>query len=1028
MNKHGQRNGYVALHTNKSGAALVTTVIVVAVLAVVAVAFMQSNTADLSGSRSVVNHLRAQLAAEAGAAAAMATVADLITRYPDSVTVWQNIGGGAVNGTSNEATVLYFRATGGNSNVGASPAAFGDQVALWAIPLVSRANTPTTLNTSPVALASIVSSVPLVSGVTTNLNATNGVWTEPFIGGRTTTNPGTPVTAGQWVYLTKFGGDTNATNPYVARFAYWIEDESFKVNVNVATNGLRGTASLGLGPDEIRIDGTWLTSSNSSLTNANAGATISNRLSFGASGYPTVRSAVFPALDDTANITNTAEFRFITTTHSAGLDLSRGGFKRVDINAVANGANVRTNLARLIAAITNTNAAPNFGQRFYRLTNTVPGVNDATVVTADHALIYLNKISANIVDYIDNNSVPTIVRSLPGFPLRLGVPNLTNTNDPMFNEGIGGEGTNPYIAIGAELRPHLYGYAIGLQLTNMTPVGYQTAGSGGSGPPSPNEADFGFILDHYFEFWNPGTRDIVVGSGGLGASEVFIDGIFLQVANPPGWLAGPTPLFNPDGSRDFSIPLPVDSRFPSGQSTLVTTAPLIDAQAFAPEAQNIISVYSPALDAIRRHTGKTSAVLSTNTPSFPGINRFYSISLNFRGSSQLDYETEMLLGSTSGIIEMFPALTLGSMRVWAKNTLPAVFTNRSSLFGNAGVAGVAPRAVEGDPRTLNEQLILKPYESGGSGTPNQSRLQTDSSHPLGSPDVNRVDPTTWLDFTTFASGSSNAPLIIANSNLLSIGELGNLTDPARVPATTGVLSNVTYTRSGGRTLRIGQPELPSWYDSNQTNASRTWTSWRLADIFTTTNAVTIDGLVNPNGVLRDGGVAMRAALHGFTYLPSPSGAPNTAGTTLNSNNITTLITNIVSKMTNANSFNPTGSLNPFWERGEISQLGVLNTGTGLLGSGINMSNTIDRGREELIRRSMQMLTTRGSIFSVYVIGQAIQVTGSSTNVASTSRLRQVFELEPQGLSSNDSFDPTDPGSRFSRPTGYDVRILSTSYD
>jgi hypothetical protein len=140
---------------------------------------------------------------------------------------------------------------------------------------------------------------------------------------------------------------------------------------------------------------------------------------------------------------------------------------------------------------------------------------------------------------------------------------------------------------------------------------------------------------------------------------------------------------------------------------------------------------------------------------------------------------------------------------------------------------------------------------------------------------------------------------------------------------------------------------------------------------------------------------------------------------------------MVSRMTNTNSFNPTGSLNPFWERGEISELGVLNTSTNLLGGGINMSNTIDRGREELIRRSMQMLTTRGSVFTVYVIGEAIQITGTTTNVASTSRLRQVFELEPQGLNTDNLFTPTsaaDVSARFGRPTGFNVRILSTSYD
>jgi hypothetical protein len=107
-------------------------------------------------------------------------------------------------------------------------------------------------------------------------------------------------------------------------------------------------------------------------------------------------------------------------------------------------------------------------------------------------------------------------------------------------------------------------------------------------------------------------------------------------------------------------------------------------------------------------------------------------------------------------------------------------------------------------------------------------------------------------------------------------------------------------------------------------------------------------------------------------------------------------------------------------------LGVLNTGTSLLGA--NLSTTMDRGREELIRRTIQMLATRGSVYTVYVIGQSIQTAGTITNVTSSSRLRQVFQLVPMGLNTNDAFDPADPASRFDKPTGYEVRILSTSYD
>jgi hypothetical protein len=59
----------------ESGVALVTTVIVVAMLAVVAVALMQSTTIDRLSSRTSSNYFQAQLAAQAGLAEAMAAIA-----------------------------------------------------------------------------------------------------------------------------------------------------------------------------------------------------------------------------------------------------------------------------------------------------------------------------------------------------------------------------------------------------------------------------------------------------------------------------------------------------------------------------------------------------------------------------------------------------------------------------------------------------------------------------------------------------------------------------------------------------------------------------------------------------------------------------------------------------------------------------------------------------------------------------------------------------------------------------------------
>jgi hypothetical protein len=304
----------------------------------------------------------------------------------------------------------------------------------------------------------------------------------------------------------------------------------------------------------------------------------------------------------------------------------------------------------------------------------------------------------------------------------------------------------------------------------------------------------------------------------------------------------------------------------------------------------------------------------------------------------------------------------------------------------------------------------------------------------------------------------------------TIGELGHITDPARPYITSG--SVPTLARGGGRTLRVGQSELTNfggtnigWYDGNQTNASRTWTSWRLADVFTTTAAsngatapdaqgnltnslgvvrgqtntngvvVTIPGLINPNGLLRDGGAAMKAALYGLTFLPSgPEGASLIAGRPAN---VTNVVTNLIGRLINATAGGlPTGSLNPFWERGELSELSGLNSASAsTVVSGQIMSNAIDRGREELIRRSIEMITPRGSVFTVYAIGQTLQVASSVTNVLSTARLRQTFQIEPKFQFTadygNDSFSPAQSlrvTRRFSAPTNYTVRVLATSYD
>lgn len=1009
---------------------MVVTVIVVAMLAVVGVALMQSTSADRAASRSAANILRAKLAAESGLAVAQSMISDLVTRYPDAVTVWQNIGGDDAAGTDNEATVMYVRAQSADLGLGARPSQSGNDVTLLAQPLVSRIGAdPQSVNTNLLPLADVVSSVPFDAAASVNINLPTAARPEPFVGSRSTANPGAPVTAAQWIYMTRYPGtyDTN-TNPYVARYAFWVEDESFKVNANVATSGARGADSLGVSPSEVRLDGSWGSASDSSLAAANYAAVVLARNGLPDGEFPTALTAIFPAGVDDANAA--PELKFLTTVHSAGLDLSRGGFKRFNINTVTDGIagpadadNIRTSLDRIIAAITNSNSVPNFGQRFYRLSAAPAGINKMDAVTNAHADIYLQKIAANILDYVDGDDQPTYVKNEDGFPVRTGQPDLAD----VFNDGIGGEGASRVAAMGAETRPFLYGYAVGVKLTDMSPPGYQA-----DNPPANQEAAFTMLVDHYFEFWNPGTSDIVVGAGD-NRNVAYFNDIFLQVANAPGWIDRETGArFAPPGTKDFKVQLPNGVNFPAGEITLVTTAPLLEANAFAPEAQNIISLSSVLDPEVRKVTGTTKNALATNSDAFPNFDRFFTVSLDYArcGDAQIDFDTQVLLGTPTGIVELFPALTLYSMRIWARSN-NALFTNRTTLFGNldgANPNGSAPRSAEGDPRTLMEQLELQPYSPGGGANPNQTRLFQNDKTPLGTPNTDYVRPTEWVDYSSFAAGPANAPLFVRNGPLQSIGELGHITDPARVPGAGGALADVKYSRGGGRTLRIGQSEHPQWYDGNQTSASRTWTSWRLADVFTTTATLSVPGLINPNGMLRDNGAALRAALNGLTYLPTPDGAPGLAGKSLDSNIVMPeVIQSFISNLTNAKAAGmPEGALNPFWERGEISQLPIFNSG--MVPS--DMNATFDRGREELVRRSIEMITTRGSIFTVYALGQTLQ----GTNVTSTARMKQTFQIEPQFANQDafdDGFDPSDEEAvkeRFKAPDSYTIRVLATSYD
>lgn len=1030
-------------------------------------------TPEFSSSQSV---------AEQAAAAAQDLVRDLFRRYPDSATVWQDIGSGEAAGTNNEATVLYVRAKTMNTNQGALPRDFGSDVQILAQPLVSGEELVPASQISTTAPFS-----PELEGMV-NLNATNALHPDAWIGYRSVPVAGAPVTAAHWVYVGRDSGPTNANNPPVARYAYWVEDESFKVNVNIATNGLRGIDS-GTSPKQATIDGVLAATGNLDSYTNQTQTMLQRRTDLGPDGFPDVASAA-EALGVEGS-TEHAEFRFLTTVNSAGLDLSRSGFKRFNINAITNDAtdpldtdSIRTNLNRVLAAITNTNAVPHFGQRFYRLTDgTVSSINSTggtSGVTAEHATIYVQKIAANILDYVDANDQPTLVNNDEGFSIRAGKPSYGI-------EARGGalNGASSVAAMGIENTPRLQEYAIHARIrkirhtpSNPDSFGFNSADTA----PRPTSAEFEIWIDHYFEFWNSGTRDYT-----------FPEGSFLKVYNQPGFGTSVTGPLAANDRETSEIPLQgITMR--AGHTLVLTTAQpgninaaanassngfaLIDTTMLASLA-NLVSLPTP--DADRRFFGTTADVRTATYSGYSGPNfpydRLFEIRMRPRSTPLSDYRSSVLVGNNQGVIESFvglpigatsantPALSLCVSNGYIRDSMEGVgilgagnndFLLGGSLRGNSAFAAT-PSSTEGDPRALNEQLYFTNHLSGSSNTDQtrfyatisgDGRLPGEST--MGRPNTNFVFANRWVDYSSLQEGDTNAPLVVRNGPMQSIGELGHLTDPARVAGPGGI----NLSRGGGRTLRVGQPEHPLWYDNQSTNASRTWASWRLADIFTTTSvssgatasdaqgvltnafgvvrgatnttdgaSVTIRGLINPNGMLRDGGAAWRATMHGMRFLPAESGLGEArlAGKDVN---VDALITSLRTRLTNTLATGmPTGSINPFWERGELSELTLFNAGSTL--AGVAMANVFDRGREELVRRTIEMITPRGSVFTVYAVGQSLQ----GSNIVGTARLKQTFQVEPQFASFealDDSFDPANVNHvsrRFSAPTNFSIIVL-----
>jgi hypothetical protein len=1004
---------------NKASA-LVTTLFVLVVLSTIVVAFLASMNLERKIAQSTKNKYQAELAAEAGVEDFVLKITRLMTERPLHAIGYTNQGGS--NGVSHPVLL------GSKAYSGETPQIFllnSSNQTLNSLPAFTDANSVNINITNSVAGARgwIGSPVRKIEGLWSQTTPTNrALWVNILA------NPSLPNQPNPAI---------ENYNPIISRYAYWAEDETAKININIAGNndGLDGAfvrnATVSTNADQLDVGAVIM----------GLQANPAQPLPMANTSAP-ANSAVVEFMDDKKDLPKTFRLlafndavalqgldeednKFHATYDSLSNELAGTGRRRANLNHIVSNSMdpdvIAADLDDIIYVITgehifngseyhgellnaahegvfleedeqddDTRAMPEFGRRFY----TSPEIATGVSLKDDHKKTYLLKLAANIRDYIDTDSQPTFV-DFDG-EVKAGAP----ITEPWLS------GEEP-VVLGKEAIPCFQEHVWYAQLNNITIIP-------GTNPSNRRSVDFTF--DHYFEFYNPSNKDWTAPAG----TVLYVRNLFPFDGNQ----------FPPIELPDFEIDLS-NRTFPAGSAVVITTAPE-DPVGLVQNGAVIIRGEVPATS--REFNGKIG---NRQVGGGTGDNRRFGISVIGRTSAATDYETEMVFTTPVGVIDAFPFITLagsgspfemtrsvsGLFGTWAlpEDQRKKRFIWAHSLRGNDNVSRT------GDPRSLSEPLQLVAgsgvaYGNGQArffnnfdGDSHKSQVlpgnYVTSGNPritLGSPaNPEYVRPINWPDYHPLLSNSAgNAYAVISDSFLKSIGELGHIYDPHRKmapgidgeDATPTEATRIKRARGGGRTLKVGQPDdlVANTRFAAATTANISWFNgaWRLTDLFSADSAdkpesdSSADGKININGVMRDGGTAFRAALRGFIFQTAPDGDPLRQGKTLSESEMDQLISQIITYL-HANG--------PMLCRGELGQIPFFSA-AGVAGTaGEQASSTaMDRSREEIFRRIVELITTRSLSYKIYVIGQAVRQNpdGSVVPIATSYQQARV-KLEPE---------------------------------
>ncbi|PWU10873.1 MAG: hypothetical protein C5B47_01580 [Verrucomicrobia bacterium] len=945
--------------------------------------------------------LRAEAAVQAAFAHAQAMLCTAIAQYPDSATVWEELPGVGMVGT---VLHIFQRAQS------------HQPARILLLPLFSGVQQPLPIGDS------LFDSLPQLC----DLNQPDQWIFEVDLEGK-----GVPISA-PWVHLTP-----EKDAPLLARYAFLLEDESFKLNIQWASpqrssGVLRNASDLSLQAILAQLPG----------VSPEIREKWTQELSILRDRLDGFKDLGQSNLVMNLEASHWDRWESLCTIFSEASNDTRHGLPRTNVNQLFSPTTsvdkIRQQLDQFLSTL--RRESPHFGQRFYRLERA--SLNDVNAVQKKHEEIYLNKLAANIRDVLLPGPNPTRVLDQAGFPVLAS--HDTNPVRPAARD----IGPNPLAAIGKKRVPYLQEYALAARLISIAPA------SRAEREPLTG-AKFEMTLDHFLEFWNMSDKPIPVEALGPNAR--------LILRNQPPWDLDGGGLkgfgIPPPHQRDLEIPLSNFRSFQNeplvfqpGKATVLTTFPDLPPPDLFPHGAQFFTPLG--LDPQRRTF--SGVTYQTHRDSEVGKS-YYVVRTDLRCTGNADYETECLLVNDQGWIDGFGYLPiLGNNIAMRENNGQEAQRARWHIRSSDLQGTKLGPAQVGDPRTLNEQLLLGERNiapSRNAALDDLRALQNsytrflqtaradhfpgkrDKGSSFGLVRGSHVDFEEWGDPVYTEDPRNNSgrytPAVFPETPLKSIAELGHVFDPSRVSS-----FNIGRARGGGRSLRIGQPEFypsgqqPGIWDRDPLSPSREWTAWRLCDIFSITDQPVLPGAVNINGVLRHQGALLKALLHDFRW--SQRATAELRGRPLQEQDIELIVDHFQRRLSSKPPYETRGGA--FFERGEISEIDLFQSDgvfpiTFANHARVGLKKRNDTVREEIVRYLMEAITTRGRVFSVYCLGQAIRLKGpNKLQILATRKAKFTFRLVPLDENGNRRPQPQHPLDTYNKeikpPDRYGAELLA----